>query len=242
MNYREFFIVDRYSYRTDKKLDVTDKRPFEADKRYAEQIKVMDTAYLCVTLPVHIGSYYDKPSTMLMDDYQANIAPLKPKTTYMSMTFFRVKSYVPMSKTIGFFSAPKCIIPSLRLETLDGREIEAYSEYIKDGSQFVVLSDAMLSEVKKNFVHPKLSLENFSSYSSRYDNDGETKYTYFRSEIFTKKQAAMWYSAWKDGKESLRNHFQRLFDGEQRRHAAARRQKAEIDRNISQFEKDFGGW
>ena len=150
MDYRERFIIKGFNSGWGSHLDPHDKKAMENDRERAQRIKAMLPAYFMVTLPAHLGHYERKPNGMTWEEYNRTIKAKKPTTEHMSMTFFRVKDYVPMSRTVGFFTAPKCILPSLKLETLDGRQIDGYAEYIKDDKQYVVLSDAVLNEVNKN--------------------------------------------------------------------------------------------
>ena len=247
MDKRERFIVKNiYGANWQDWLDPYNKKVLESDRERAQRIKAMLPAYYVVTMRTSLKWYEYKPNGMSWDEYHRTIKSQKPKTDFMSMTFFRIKDYTPASRTAGFFTAPKCILPSLKLETLDGRTIEAYSEYIKDGKQYVVLSDELLGEVKKNFVHPRLNLDNYSGYSTSYVVGDESHTTYFESQICTKQQAAQMYGQWKEGRQSLKEHFDRVFE----RQAQERRQKdaAEQQRNqqqnryVNQFEKDFRGW
>lgn len=247
MDKRESFIVKKiFGANWHDWLDPHNKNVMERDRERAQRIKDMMPAYYVVTMSTSLRGYEYKPNGMSWDEYHRTIKSKKPKTEYMSMTFFRIKDYTPVSRTVGFFTAPKCILPSLKLETLDGRTIEAYSEYIRDGKQYVVLSDQLLGEVKKNFVHPRLNLDNYSRYSTSYVVGDESYTTYFEERICTKQQAAQMYGQWKEGRQSLKEHFDSVFERQARermqKEAEAQRRNQQQNRYVNQFEKDFGGW
>ena len=248
MDYRRKFMIENpYSYKSQKYIfDANDSRAIKKWKDYVQGIKAELPAYFVVTMRTNTVSYDHKPNGMSWEDYNTKIKPLKPKTEYINMTFFRIKDYIPMGKTGGIFTAPKIVIPNPKLETLDGRQIDGFVPYEIEYGTAAVLSDAVLAEVSKNFVHPKLNLNNFGKYSPEDVESYQPKYYYFEHNIYTKQQAAVMYGRWKEGRQSLKEHFDRVFEREaqERRQASADAQRtaAQQNRYESQFEKDFGGW
>ena len=210
-------------------------------------------------------SYYDNPQ-LSGETYSYNnqrkmelIKALKPTTKWMTMSIFKVISSTPERKEGGFFTAPKIIPPSLLVETMDGRKIEGYDctvhtfQYPTDddcGSYYnaLLLSKDVLNEVNKNFIHPRLSLNNYNKYTPR-SPFSNFKGSGYKPVIrrYDKNQVAELYGQWNDGKESLKRHFDRLFEEQdiaaqkanQIAKEKAERTNADKKRHIDDFDRAF---
>ena len=98
--------------------------------------------------------------------------------------------------------------------------------------------------MNKNFVHPRLNMDNFNVYSAEEGEYGEKEKVYFK-QIYNVKEE---YGKWKETIEKQCKYFDNYFarkDAEQEmRHSQQRRQKQEAEeakrRYTDTFDKDFG--
>ena len=210
MDYREYFIVkNMYNSAGNHYIDQYDDLAIERDVEFSNRIKDMLSAYLIVTISTDLSWYntenlYGAPGRYGVSMFRAKF---KPETPYMTMAVLKVVDYKPLSRIAENFKTSKTFMPSLKLRTMDGREVDGYSEYIKDGKQYVVLSDDVLGEVEKNFVYPKLNFQNFQKFADTNEAGDEAKFGSVNIFFCAKSHAKYVYEHWNDNKEAMEDHF-----------------------------------
>ena len=131
----------------------------KADKKEAERIRTENHQYFFIGLPVNMSKYEFPNNKKGMTDRQFRqwVEENRPQTRYMSFVLFKIVKFTPMGIAGGIFTSPKVVPTSLIVETMDGRQMEAYQLYTETyGRQVVRISDAVLKEVaKKGQEQPK---------------------------------------------------------------------------------------
>ncbi|MBR5305687.1 MAG: hypothetical protein IKU47_02075 [Oscillospiraceae bacterium] len=210
MDYREYFIVkNMYNSAGNHYIDQYDDLAIERDVEFSNRIKDMFSAYLIVTISTDLSWYNTENLYGAPGRYGTSIfrSSFKPETPYMTMAVLKVVDYKPLSRIAENFKTSKTFMPSLKLRTMDGREIDGYSEYIKDGKQYVVLSDDVLGEVEKNFVYPKLNFQNFQKFADTNEVGDEAKFGSVNILFCAKTHAKYAYEHWNDNKYAMEDHF-----------------------------------
>ena len=225
------------------------------DIKTANEVKSKMPAYFVVGLPFNTTNKY-RDSIM----------------SFFNLTIFKILDYTPMKLTGGIITAAKLIPPSITLETMDGRTLEGFQrcnlpdatgieaslerpglclDFYKYNSRTVhseciVASEALLTEVQKNFIHPHLNLDNFMKYSyrKRYTEYNEYPYVHSVFEICDKITTSQKFSQWNQDKDSLYKILESRFHEEdflnKKANDTAAKHAEEQKRNMDDLDKAFG--
>ena len=222
----------------------------KADKKEAERIRTENHQYFFIGLPVNMSKYEFPNNKKGMTDRQFRqwVEENRPQTPYMSFVLFKIVKFTPMGIAGGIFTSPKVVPTSLIVETMDGRQMEAYQLYTETyGRQVLRISDAVLREVAKSFVHPKLNMDNFHNYSPPiwYAERGEPDHVYVNFGTCNADYIAREFANWKEGKPKMKAHFDSIFPRFEAAQASQRAQQQNIEtekaRYREELEKAFGG-
>ena len=209
-----------------------------AQINYAKRVKT-ETLYYLILLPTTavkdaIGEYRKK--------------------SFMSLTIFKAVEFTPAKLKKSLFGEWKLTAyPSLIVETMDGRRMEAfevyqYQNYNGEQEEMFVLSEAMFHEIQNNFVHPRLNMHNYTQFSYEVGGPGEREKVYFEFYPGTRAFVAEQYGAWKETiaeqRKFFENHFSHQDAMEREKQQKQQRSKLEAEaakkRHINTFEQDFG--
>lgn len=229
------------------------KPRIKEDNEAAQRINSLQNAYFYVGMPCDMSRYHKVPNGMTYKEFSKDILPLKPSSNLMTFAAFKMISYTPMRIEGGFFTAPKIVPPQLKVETLNEpkRIIDAYTPYTIPATRNtperlgIRLSDEVKKEMNKNFVHPRLTTENATRFSEHYTiSDDISGSKYITLGINEKNIIAQRYKEWKDGRESLKKHFdwafQRLDQRLAQEKAQAKEKQTKQNRAVDEFDRDFG--
>ena len=215
----------------------------ERQKQWAERVKKKQP-YFAIGLPTDHVTYE-----------QEGINPkYKNQPCLMSMVIFKIVSVTParLKKTL-FSGTVLDTYPQVVFETMDGRRMEAFElyEYKKGNGETArayVLTRAVLKELEKNFVHPRLNISNYHHFSSEYGDPGDKTKEYFIHLPRYGRTVPEEYGHWKETAPRAGQYFDNYFQSQDERNNQSKNEEQRIKRETAAankryadaFSKDFG--
>lgn len=216
----------------------------EQQEYMAKKARGPEPYYLAIVLPTYDVLYQDP-----LEDYSN--CWRNGEKCYMSFTIFKIVSVTPVKMGRTFFGDPMIKeYPQVILETMDGRRMQAFEEYsYKYGTSMyknLRLTTAVFQEIERNFVHPRLNMENYVDFAAKTQIDEDI--IFFRTSFSFSRTLQQEYGIWKETKEKQYAYFEDYFarkDAETQKYLMEeqrRRQQEEAAKKHYEdaFYKDFG--